>query len=206
MKKQNKKEKLVTKNKPIKQAQLVASPVQESHSLQKPPKRYWYGKYMDIFSLQYWNEWYKRGFKKRSLIIAVFLLNNGKYDMVTILDDEGRFTYKKQTYIIDISYMREDVHSGLNMLFFYEGLSIPLKISINMDEIYSTIEESEHSQIITALNPSTLQSFIKSEVIKQLISSGDLTAEVKSLRMLIYFCLGASGLTLFFILRMNGVM
>jgi hypothetical protein len=202
-KKLNKKEKSsIQTNKTIEPI-LMTSETIDSHS---KVKQYWYGKHMDIFSVQYWNEWYKKGFKKRSLLIAVILLNNGKYDMVTVLDDDGHFKYKKQTYVLDISFMREDVHSGLNMLFYYEGLSIPLKISVNMDSVMDTIEGSEFNQIISALNPSTLQAFIKSEVIKQLISSGDLTAEVKSLRTLMYVSLGLSGLAVFFILRMNGVL
>lgn len=168
-------------------------------------KQYWYGKFNDIFSVQFWVEKYKSTFKKRSLFIAVILLNNGKYDMKTVVDESGYFTYKNKTYVIDIGYMREDVNTNLNMLFYYEGMSIPMKLDINVDSLTKALKDAGQDDITTAINPSTLQSFIKSEVIKQLISSGDLTSEVKSLKTLMFVCIGLTGIVAYYVLKMNGV-
>jgi hypothetical protein len=167
---------------------------------------YFYGKFNDIFSLEYWYEKYKKIFKKRSLFIAVLLLNNGKYDMVTVVDESGYFRYKGKTYVIDLGFMREDVNTSLNMLFYYEGMSLPLKLDVDVDELTQELEKVGQDDIITAINPSTLQAFIKSEVIKQLISSGDLTSEMKSVKTLILVSLGISATTAYFVLKMNGIL
>lgn len=170
---------------------------------EQQPKRYWYGKYMDIFSFQYWKEYYKKNFKKRSIVIAVFLLNNGKYDMVTIVDENGYFKYKNKTYVIDVSFMREDVNTGLNMLFYYEGVSIPLFLEVDTKKIVNAVG-STHADVVSALNPASLQSFIKSEVIKQLIEGGDITQEIKNLKLLIFIVLGITGVTAYLVLKMGG--
>ena len=169
------------------------------------PKKYWYGKYFDIFSFAYWREYRKRHFHKRSIIIAVFLLNNGKYDMVTIVDEDGYFKYKNKTYVIDISFMREDVNTGLNMLFYYEGCSIPLNLEVDFKQLSKAVAET-NPDIIASLNPSSLNAFIKSEVIKQLISSGNITEMIKSLKLLMLFALGGIAIIIYLILKFTGTL
>ena len=168
------------------------------------PKRYWYGKYLDIFSFQYWTEYYKKTFKKRAIIIAVFLLNNGKYDMVTVTDEDGKFYYKKNLYVIDTNAMREDVNTGLNLLFYYEGLTLPLKIDVKLSDIKKAVSQSVHKDVISSLDPIALKSFIKSEVIKQLVASRDILSKISTMMILLYIVLGVGGITLYVILKMGG--
>jgi hypothetical protein len=167
-------------------------------------KKYWYGKYFDFISFQYWREYYKKNFKKRAIIICVFLLNNGKYDMVTVTDEDGKFFYKNNLYVIDTSCMREDVNTNLNMLFYHESVCLPVKLSIDLKELNKVIEKSSHADIISSLNPVALKSFIKSEVIKQLVSARDVLNKINSMMMFLYIILGVGGISLYLILKMGG--
>jgi len=160
--------KLTGKNKPSKDQKVVS---------------YTFGDFISKFSFQYWREYYKQKVKKRSLFLIIMHLRNGKYDMFTVATDVQSFSYKGGDYLIDPDMIREDIHTGLNTLYYHQDCTAPFKITFNIDELRNMLDGTD-SGVEKAINPFSLKSFIHSQVIEKVMKGQELSDDMRFIKMI----------------------
>lgn len=168
------KDKSNTKNKPDTKKEQPSRPAKI--------KKYVYGDYISRFSFQFWTEFYKKSFKRRSLFFVIMHLRNGKYDMFTVATDNKNFNYKGGCYVIDSDMIREDIHTGLNTFYYHQDVSIPFKINFELEKLTNQLEIT-NNDVVKAINPNSLKSFIHSEVIEKVMKGQELTNEMQFIKM-----------------------
>lgn len=155
----------------------------------KPPvtqkiKPYKYSDYMSNFSIQKWREKLKHQTKKNRLFLVIMQMRNGKISMFTISTTESFFIYLKGLYYIDPDMIREDIHSGLNMLYYHQDCSAPFKIDFNLRELKDSLAMDENT-VEKVINPKNLSGFINSQIIEKVLKGQELSDDIKFLRTLL---------------------
>ena len=126
--------------------------------------------------------WFKRRFKKGSLIYANIEFLNGIHTTYAVLEKWGRFKFNKCTYIIDDDY--KYYNKGLRgyCLDYHEGIALPIKRKIPANKIHKGLQELNPDNIAYAINPRTLHTFMMNEVIESTIVAVQLTKFFRSVR------------------------
>jgi hypothetical protein len=179
--------------------------IKNKELLDKKPiiKPYRYGDYLSKFSIQHWKEKFKFEFQKRKLYLVIFQLRNGKYDMFTIATNKPYFIYREGEYYIDSDLVREDVNTGLNVLYYHQDCSMPFKITFNLDELLTDVK-NENIGVEKAINPYSLKNFINSQVIEKVLKGQELTDDMKFLKMLVIINILVSGVAVVLMGRAMG--
>lgn len=168
---------------------------------------YWYGKFLDKLSIQYWKEYIKKVRNKESLYLVQMKLSNGKSTMFTVTSDDNTFSFKKGTYHIDPDMTVHDIHSGLDMLFYHQECASPFSIQFNLDNLKKSLKKSnvdDESNIIKAINPQSLKDFINSKVIEKVLKGQEMTDVLDKMMKLIIIGLVLSAGVLFLVAKGMG--
>lgn len=155
------------------------------------------------FGLQFWKEFFKWEFKKRSLFLVVMWLRNGKYDMFTISTTKQSFNYHNGEYFIDMDLAIEDINTGLNVLSYHQDCSMPIKIEISIDKLTRVVNDTEKS-VEKAINPFSLRNFINSQVIEKVLKGQELTDDIKQLRLILIVSVMLSAISVIMIAKAQG--
>jgi len=156
------------------------------------------------FTIKFWKEFYKRTSQKEKLFLIIMQLTNGKIKQFTITASNLEFNYLNKTYIIDPDLSREDVTTGLNVLYYHQEVAIPFKINFNLDLLRKNLKDYDNS-VEKAINPSSLKDFINSKVIEKVLKGQELTDEVLMLKKLVFGVLIITAVTLLVILQSSGI-
>lgn len=149
-------------------------------------KSYKYSDYMSNFSIQKWKEKLTKQTKKNRMFLVVMQMRNGKISMFTIATTETYFVYLKGLYYIDPDMIREDIHSGLNMLYYHQDCTMPFKIEFNIRDLKDKLARDEdESEVEKIINPKNLGSFINSQIIEKVLKGQELSDDIKMLRTLL---------------------
>jgi hypothetical protein len=172
-----------------KSAPAPAPEVSEKIDLLIPPrqkmKTYAFSDYMSRWSLQFWKEFFKKNYRKRSHFLIIMHTRNGKYDMLTVATDQHYFRYAGGTYYIDPDMVREDIHTNLSSLYYHQDCASPIRIEINIDKLLEYVKENGDEAIVKALNPNSLRGFIDSQVIEKVLQGAEMMKDIKFMKLLI---------------------
>jgi hypothetical protein len=150
-------------------------------------KTYAFSDYMSRWSVQFWKEFFKKNYRKRSHFLIIMQTRNGKYDMLTVATDAHYFRYAGGTYYIDPDMVREDIHTNLSSLYYHQDCVAPIRIEINIDKMLEYVKEkgNKDEAIVKALNPNSLRGFIDSQVIEKVLQGAEMMKDIKFMKLLI---------------------
>jgi hypothetical protein len=103
-----------------------------------------------------------------------------------VKEKEGGFTYNDKDYTFDdpLKFYVHAVH--MYCYLFHEGLSMPVRMKINLKKIKDSMNASQLDDIEYATNPSTLRKFLVSKVIEMILKGAELD---RWMRMMFWICL-----------------
>lgn len=110
----------------------------------------------------------------KNQIIVNMKLNTGKNATFKIsVNNNNSFTFLDGTYIIDEKLSRFNQSFGLNELFYIQNFTLPIDISVDINELKNEIDvyykKQNQNSLITATNPVNLRSFIVSDVVQSVV-------------------------------------
>jgi hypothetical protein len=145
-----------------------------------------YLKFIDVTKhpIKKLSEFFKKRLKKRKMFMAVMQLRNGKYYQFTVATSEEYFIYDKGCYYIDPDMVREDTFTKLNTLFYHQECSMPFKLDFNISDLKDSLKGVD-SDVEKAINPSSLKSFISSQVIEKVLKGADMIKELSQIKMMV---------------------
>lgn len=149
--------------------------------------------FWSTYFLKLWNipkrRRYARWKKQPHKRIGVNLeLKNGHHVIFAVTEEKSGF------YLKDTKYLFDDVSKywviGLNLYFydFHEGISIPVKREIPVNDILTAVETDQNVEVAYALNPVTIDRFERSR-----IAEGIMKGQVIDgmLRMIVFLIIGS---------------
>jgi len=143
---------------------------------------------------------------KRKCFSITMDLRNGKTDRFIVEPVEKTFIYMRGVYIIDENVMYEDISQKMNALDYHQDLSLPYLKKINVKEIKEELIKCADDQIVSAMNPSSLYYFMKSQVIERVIMGGELDKALKVIKILALVCMIVGVLTFLILLKGSGIL
>lgn len=165
---------------PSKLYEIMKAQVTENQDFKRPYRK---------LSIQYWREKFREKHQKKSTFLIYMQLRNGKLHQFRVSTWLPYFEKYKGIYYIDPDMAREDVHSGLNVLYYHQDICAPFKINFDLDEIHQIVRKSEQEDneqaIDKALNPTSLKGFINSQVIEKVLKGQELSDEMRFIKILI---------------------
>ena len=151
-------------------------------------KHFEINKYFKFFTFQKVQEWHKQKYQKSKYFLILMHTRNDKYYLFSVTTIEKYFIYQGGSYLLDTDLSRVDLHTGLNLLFYHQDSSIPLKVDVNLDELNKKVDVQDKG-VTLALNPVSLQGFIKSQVIEKVLKGQELTDDMAFMKKLIIISL-----------------
>jgi hypothetical protein len=103
-----------------------------------------------------------------SVMINMQLSNGTIYQFIAEVKNGG-FSFDKGFYLIDDNIKQWNVSSKIFMFSYHEELCFPIKTSINIAEVKKSLFQSNEVELETAVNPVSLDAFMRSSVIEKLL-------------------------------------
>lgn len=133
-------------------------------------------------------------------------LRNGHYTRFIVFIKDDKFIYKDGTYIIDDDLKFLDESSGLFCLSYHQDLVLPVARKIFVNEIKTSIEMTGVSEVEAAVNPLTLERFIKSEVIQKVLKGAEMDEIFRFLKMMAILSFIGIVVVILILLKTTGIM
>jgi hypothetical protein len=112
-------------------------------------------------------------------------MNNGFFRTFLINEKEGSFEINKRTYIIDLNLKYYNLDAKYWCLDYHEALSIPIRRKINVQGIKEAVETADAYDSETATNPSLISTFMRSNIIEQVVKGAELSKWLQAMRLMI---------------------
>lgn len=160
-------------------------------------------KYFGNFTIQKVQEWYKKKYQKSKYFLILMHTRNDKYFLFSVTTSEKYFIYQGGSYLLDTDLSRVDLHSGLSLLFYHQDSTIPLKVDVNLDDLLKNVDKTDKG-VTLALNPNSLQGFIKSQVIEKVLKGQELTDDMAFMKKLIIISLLINAIVGFMVAKALG--
>jgi hypothetical protein len=104
--------------------------------------------------------------------------------MLTVSSSNQYFVYDTGAYFIDQDLIREDVQSKMNVLYYHQGSSLPMKIDIDVSKLMEELKEN-NSAIEKSVNPTSLKDFVTSDIIQKILKGAEMMKELSQIKMLV---------------------
>ena len=127
-----------------------------------------------------------RMFPERTYLINMEL-RNGMHKTFMISITKNYFKFMDGTYIIDPQMQYFNVDARTYSLDYQQDLPLPVKREWPVKEIQKTIKELsklDQEQLVTAMNPLSLDHFIEGKVVEQLMKAQEIDAFFKQMRLI----------------------
>lgn len=156
-----------------------------------------------------------KGYKNRKMkkkhpdkiVLIRMEMNNGQYREFPVIEDEKNgFKRNGNKYIFDLDARYYVIDSNIWAYDFHESLTMPVKRRIPVNEIKSSMEHSNITEVENAINPVTLERFIKSEIAQGILQGAMIGKLFKVMLILIIITLVINGIDLVIDLMDSGVM
>lgn len=133
-------------------------------------------------------------------------MNNGQFKEFLVAEDEkDGFKHSGKKYIFDLDARYYVINSNIWAYDFHESLTVPVKRTIPVNEIKSTMEHSDITEVENAINPVTLERFIKSEIAQGILQGATIGRLFKVMLILLIIILVISAIGLLIGLYDSGV-
>jgi hypothetical protein len=142
--------------------------------------------------------WWRRrkALKNKSTTMLIRMeLNNGRHREFTVQEDadmSASFRFNKKRYVLDLESKYYVVDSNLWAYDFHESFTLPIKRKIPVDDIKKHMEALGSYEIENAVNPSTLERLITSEIAQGIMRGAQLGSLFRLLIILVIITLIAS--------------
>lgn len=124
-------------------------------------------------------------YEDRCVLACIRLLTGGKKFLIVKSLPDGSFDYKGKTYVLDVKFREYIWNYGIYGYEFDESFTLPIRVNgkvkksvcipvsgPNVEQIREAITESGLLDIEYATNPGLMNSFVSSNIIKNMIQSG----------------------------------
>jgi hypothetical protein len=149
-------------------------------------------------------------FKKMNNDAKVLLinmeLNNGFFRSFFVNESNSSFDWDKKTYIIDLALKYYNIDNNYWCLDYHESFSIPIRRKFDIQGIQAAIESSGLYPCETATNPSNVSTFMKSNIIEQVIKGAELSKWLQAMRIMIFVILVIVIITLILFVIKSGML
>lgn len=133
-------------------------------------------------------------------------LSNGEMFPFVIKLTNGGFVFDDGWYIIDEKYKYFDNNAKLWCFDFHEELCFPVDKKIKIAEIKKLIFEDGDVELVTAINPKSLQKFMESTVIQKLLAGAEMEDSMRRMKMYMIIILVVVGVTLLLTINASGLL
>ena len=121
-------------------------------------------------------------------------MNNGQYkEFIVIEDDKNGFKHGGKKYIFDLDAKYYVLDSNIWAYDYHESLVLPVKRTIPVNRIKSLMEHSNITEVENAINPITLERFIKSEIAQGILQGATIGKLFKVILILLIITMIVSG-------------
>jgi len=144
-----------------------------------------------LIDFKYWGRKLKTMFSNPSYCVAVFFLDNGKVETQIKEIVGGIVRRGEASYIYDTDYISRHDPTNHNIVFYKENIALPLNIDFDMQQIYDTLKNTDLSVNNTtidteiAMNPYSLERYIKSEFIQKAMKGADLGKDLGFIKIFV---------------------
>ena len=124
--------------------------------------------------------------KFENQIIAHFKLRIGKRVTFKVsVNDRNLFEFLGGMYVVDEKLLRHNKSFGLDELFYIEGISLPIDMTVESDKLTTNLKKHYHENgqqdLTVLLNPHNLRAVVLSDAVQDLAKSDQLDAFLKKL-------------------------
>lgn len=136
-------------------------------------------------------------------------LRNGMHVTFMLSIRKNFFKYMDGTYVIDQQCQYYNVSAKSYCLDYHQDLPLPLKREVPVKEIQKTLKELskiDPEQLVTAMNPYSLEAFIEGRVIKQLMEAQNIDAFFKNMRIIFIVILAECTIHLLLFIKASGML
>lgn len=129
-------------------------------------------------------------------------LRNGMHKTFMVSTKENYFKFMGGVYVIDQQLSYFNVSSKTYCLDYHQDIPIGIKREVPVKDIQKTIKELskiDADQLVTAMNPLSLEAFMEGRVIEQLMKAQEIDAFFKNMRIIfiIILCVSIAHFLLF---------
>lgn len=152
----------------------------------------------------------RRRLKKKYPDKAVLIrmeMNNGQYKEFVVKEDEKNgFKHGNKKYIFDLDAKYYVIDSNIWAYDYHESLCMPVQRRIPVNDIKETMEHSNITEVENAVNPVTLERFIKSEIAQGILQGATIGKLFKVILILLIITMIVAGIDFIIDLMESGVL
>jgi len=134
----------------------------------------------------------KRGFVRKILqsvtpgnkYLVKMQLNNGEIIFFVIKSQNKYFIYQNGAYVIEMTSCRKDKSTGLRMLEYIQGCSLPISLELKSSDIIKELDDGMHKDVEMSIDPSILKLFVEGTFVEKVMQGDALDKDLGLLRIL----------------------
>lgn len=150
------------------------------------------------------NKLINKYFPLKTVMINMQLMNGQVMQFIVKVDNYG-FSFNEGFYLIDDDCKYYNTSSKLWCFDYHEELCFPIKRTIKINNIKKEIVESDEIELETAINPVSLNGFIKSTVIQKVLAGGELEDSMRFMKTMNILNLILSAICILMLANLMGV-
>lgn len=137
-----------------------------------------------ITSTKRWKNTLKEKFFPSRVVLINMELLNGFHKLFLVVEKDNGFRYRKKRYIFDVSSKYYIIDAKLWCYDFHEDFTIPIKRKIPITEIKKGVELSKLTEVENAVNPATIERFLKAKIAEGIMKGQQLDLVFKQLKLI----------------------
>ena len=111
-------------------------------------------------------------------------LNNGEIVFFIIKTQHKYFVYQNGAYVIEMTSCRKDKGTGLRMLEYIQGCSLPIDLQLKASDIIREIDDGQHKDVEMSIDPAILKLFVEGTFVEKVMQGDALDKDLGLLRIL----------------------
>ncbi len=137
-----------------------------------------------IMTVKRWKNTFKDKFFPDKAIMINMELLNGFHKLFLVIERDGGFRYRSKRYLFDNESKYYIIDAKLWCYDFHEDLTIPVKRKIPITDIKKAIEFSSLTEVENAVNPATIERFLKAKIAEGIMKGQQMDIVFKQLKMI----------------------
>ena len=137
-----------------------------------------------ITSMKRWKNMLKDKLFASKTVLVNFELINGFHKMFIVIEKDDGFKYNGKKYLFDTQSKYFVIDAKLWCYDYHEELTLPIKRIIPVNDIKKAVELSGVTEVENAINPSTLERFIKARIAEGIMRGQQLDEVLKQLKLI----------------------
>lgn len=130
-------------------------------------------------------EWYLRKYKKGHIIMINMELSSGNHRTFIVTENKEGFKYRQKKYLFDNQSKYYNSDFGYYAYDFHEELSLPIKRIVPINDIRTSLETLDVTEVEYAINPTTLERFETSKIAEGIMKGQKLDDFMKKVLVLL---------------------